>query len=159
MNNMVALRVLHINFFRNEDQCPWFKQHFLKFVVDNVSISNMKLDYIALDQTIERLVRVTKAKATKKVDKKGKGKANDAKQLVDMVLGPAGSWSSTGAINDTGNSSKTPYFDWQDSSDDEGEPIPMVGKHGLNIETMDGVHFTDVAGVRIFEKDVTSGRL
>jgi hypothetical protein len=164
MDELSSLRALHVNYFRQDDQCAWVKNNFVKFIVDIVSHSpGMKLEYIAIDQSIERLVRRSKAKSTKKSDKKGKGKGKgkgkvtDMKHLTEMVLGPGGTWPS--GVNGSGTSNDAPHFDWQASSDDEVEPMPFVSKHGLKIETVEGVHFTDVAGVRIFEKDVISGRL
>ena len=159
MNELSSLRALHINYFRQEDQCVWVKSNFVKFIVDTVCHNpEMKLEYIAIDQSIERLVRRVKAKNPKKPDKKGKGKGKitDMKHLTEMVLGPGGGWPSGGTTN--GASSNTPSFDWQVSSDEE-EAVPFVGKHGLKIETVEGVHFTDVDGVRIFEKEVIYGRL
>ena len=49
----------------------------------------------------------------------------------------------------------TPY-DWQDSSDDEVEG--MYGKNGLRIETLI-LRPCDVDGIRIFEKEILTGRL
>jgi hypothetical protein len=141
------------------------KSNFLKFIVDIVSQNpNMKLEYIAIDQAIERLVLRSKAKSGKKSDKKstktkskGKGKAADMKHLTDMVLGPGGSWPS--GTNGSGASNSNVQYDWQASSDEESDPVPIVNKNGLKLETVEGIQFTDVSDVRIFEKDVISGRL
>lgn len=45
-----------------------------------------------------------------------------------------------------------------DSSDEEDEMEGYKVK-GLRLEMMGGLKFSDIAGVRIFEKDVVSGRL
>ncbi|KAG9230361.1 hypothetical protein BJ875DRAFT_385330 [Amylocarpus encephaloides] len=162
---MVSLRALHTNYFRQEDQCEWIKSNFGKFLVDTVSHSpQMQLEYVALGQQIERLVRRAKASPSHESNKKGKGKATDNyKVLSEMVLGSSLPWPDGSSINNHASSSNTasgaPYFDWQASSDDESEHGPVVGKLGLRIETVEGIRFSDVSGVRIFEKDVIGGRL
>jgi hypothetical protein len=49
----------------------------------------------------------------------------------------------------------------EDSEDDDAAEwgIGISGKIGLKVETMDGLRFCDVTGVRIFEKDILGGRL
>jgi hypothetical protein len=141
------------------------KSNFVKFMVDIVSHNpNMKLEYIAIDQALERLVRRSKPKSGKKSDKKitktkskGKGKATDMKHLTDMVLGPSGSWPS--GTNGSGATNSNTQYDWQASSDEESDHVPFIFKNGLKLETVEGTHFTDVSDVRIFEKDVLTGCL
>jgi hypothetical protein len=79
------------------------------------------------------------------------------KHLTEMVLGPGGSWPS--GTNGSGATNSAVQFDWQASSDEESDPVALTGKSGLKLETVEGVHFTDVSDIRIFEKDVISGRL
>jgi len=149
---MTSLRALQMAHFRNDDPCACVMRESKKFMTDIVAHNpQMKLEYIAIDQSVERLVRRSRAKSTKK-DKKGKGKANETtKVIAEALLSSDGTWADAGA-------SSTPTFDWQASSDEEAEAI-IVGKLGLKVETIEGIRFCDVAGVRIFEKDVTGGRL
>ncbi|CAG8981180.1 hypothetical protein HYALB_00013191 [Hymenoscyphus albidus] len=168
ISGLTSLRALHTNYFRQEDQCQWVRNNFGKFLIDTVSQNpQMKLEYLALDQNVERLVRRSKEKPLKKIfDKKGKGKAkssDNAKALAEMILGPSGTWPDGGAINNGGQSgiNMPGNDDWQLSSDEEEDANagPIVGKLGLRVETIDGVRFCDVPDVRIFEKDVVGGRL
>lgn len=169
---MTSLRALHTNYFRQEDQCTWVRNNFGKFLIDTVSQNpQMKLEYLALDQNVERLVRRSKEKPMKKIfDRKGKGKAkakekdaNNVKALAEMVLGPSGTWPDGGAVSNAGPSaiSMAGNDDWQLSSDEEEDANagPIVGQLGLRVETIEGVRFCDVPDVRIFEKDVVGGRL
>lgn len=170
MPGMTSLRALHTNHFRTEDTCVWVMREFRKFTVDNVAHNpDMKLEYLALDLIVDRLVRRTKPKVSQKetTDKKGKGKATSGtKALADMITGPGGAWPDSGIINNSGTAGVGPgalagsLLDMQLSSDEEeGEDAPVVGKQGLKIETVDNILFYDIVGVRIFQKDVIGGRL
>lgn len=154
MPSMESLRALHTIQFRVDDTCVWVMREFRKFTVDIVSHNpDMKLEYLALDNAVERLAR-RKAPPPKKLkDSKGKGKAKEldlvsAKALAELALGNSGSSASWG---DSANA----YFDLGESSDDEDG----LGKSGLRIETVEGARFCDVTGVKIFEKEIITGRL
>jgi hypothetical protein len=148
---MESLRAIHTIQFRVDDTCVWVMREFRKFTVDIVSHNpSMKLEYLALDTSIERIVRrrASPKKATK--DTKGKGKASgfdllSSNALAELALGNSGS----------GSGWDNAYFDIAESSDDEDG----LGRSGLRIETVEGVRFCDVIGVRIFEKEIISGRL
>jgi hypothetical protein len=125
----------------------------------------MKLEYLALDTSVERLVR--RKPKSKVKDKKGKGKDVDTiglsvQHLAEVVMnGPSlgGGW---GSGSDTLGGSLTNGYDWESSGDDEGDGLSMSAvstKTGLKVETVEGIRFCDVSGVRIFERDVLSGRL
>ncbi|RDL35853.1 uncharacterized protein BP5553_06465 [Venustampulla echinocandica] len=169
MPGLTSLRALHTNQFRTEDTCVWVMREFRKFTVDNVAHNpDMKLEYLALDTVVDRLVRRSKANASQKatVDKKGKGKAaSNSKVLAEMILGPGGTWPDGGVLNNSGTAGigpsalAGPLLDMQLSSDEDDDSAPVVGKLGLKIETVDNVRFHDIVGVRIFEKDVIGGRL
>jgi hypothetical protein len=49
----------------------------------------------------------------------------------------------------------------EDSEDENGVEwaTDISGKHGLKLETIEGIRFCDVTGVRIFKKDALDGRL
>jgi hypothetical protein len=156
-----SLRALHTIQLRNEDTCHTVHIQFRKFLVDIVANNpEVKLEYIALVDNIERIVRRKKPpKSAKPSDKKGKGKAvgvdNTAKALAELIigLGSSSAWSDGSSAT---NGTTTPVMlEWQDSSDDE----EVGGLAGLKIETMEGIRFCDVTGVRIFEKDILAGRL
>ncbi|KAF8849293.1 hypothetical protein BDZ45DRAFT_604593 [Acephala macrosclerotiorum] len=155
MPSMESLRALHTIQFRVDDTCVWVMREFRKFTVDIVSHNpDMKLEYLALENAVERLAR-RKAPPPKKMtkDSKGKGKAKgldlvSAKALAELALGNSGPSSSWG-------DSTNAYFDLGESSDDEDG----LGKSGLRVETVEGARFCDVTGVKIFEKEIITGRL
>ncbi|KAI9741411.1 MAG: hypothetical protein M1818_004217 [Claussenomyces sp. TS43310] len=145
---LTNLRAMHIITFRSDDTCHWVIREIRKFAVDSVSHnSNMKLEYIALENTVERLVR----RARKPKRDKGKGKdkqASDSKlevptNLPDLLakLYPEEARGS------------------DDSTDDEYDDEDLDLGPGLKLETLEGVRFYDIFGVRIFRKDIMAGRL
>jgi hypothetical protein len=132
----------------------------------------MKLEYIALDNSVERLVRRVPL-PKKEVDNKGKGKevaggAHGAskKAFAQLVLGSGGVWPDgttmgSGLTSGLGTSGIGSMNFLEDSEDDESAEwgVGISGKIGLKVETVEGIRFCDVTGVRIFEKDVLGGRL
>lgn len=137
----------------------WVMREFRKFAVDNISHNpDMKLEYLALDSSVERLVRRTLSKSkTDKKDKKGKGKGNEnVPLLAELVYGPTGVWPDGSGVGGGGSMAGL-GFDWQDSEDED--EMSAGGKMGLRIETVDGVRFCDIAGVKVFEKEILGGRL
>lgn len=157
MASMESLRAIHTIQFRVDDTCVWVMREFRKFTVDIVSHNpDMKLEYLALDTSVERLARrksSPKKKPAKNVKGKGKMKEFDllgSNALAELALGTSGQsagWDNANAYH--------AYFDLAESSDDEDE----LSKSGLRIETVEGVKFCEVSGVRIFEKEILSGRL
>jgi hypothetical protein len=122
----------------------------------------MKLEYIGMENTVERLVRRVKIPKSKD---KGKGKAVDTGKAVQQPDLPAGALWANDTIEvlddlepfPTLNSMlKTPAE--EESSDDESGDEDGLSP-GLKLETLEGVRFYDVYGVRIFRKDVMAGRL
>jgi len=163
-NGLTSLRALHTIQLRNDDQCHAVHIHSRKFIVDMVANNpDLKLEYIALVDNVERLVRRKPTPKSKLADKKGKGKAsskmdNTSKALAELIIG-LGSSSSWGDGSGASNGTATPMLEWQDSSDDEEMSINGLSNPGLKIETIEGIRFSDVGGVRIFEKDIWAGRL
>lgn len=103
-----------------------------KFAMDNVAHHpNMKLEYIALESTVEALVRKTVEKKADKQQRAGKGKK-------------AGENHSS-STDETGSSD-------DDSDDTESSP-------SLKVETIENLEFYDPDGIRIFRKEVRAGRL
>lgn len=132
----------------------------------------MKLEYIALDNSVERLVRRVPLHK-KNVDNKGKGKEVSStaygaskKAFSQLVLGSGGIWPdgtpmSAGLTSGLGTSGIDSIHFLEDSEEEDGAEwgVGVSGKMGLKVETMEGMRFCDVTGVRIFEKDVLGGRL
>jgi len=135
----------------------------------------MKLKYLALDTSVERLVRSSPVKPTKtliekELEKRGKGKGKETlkgKTLAQLAQGQNMSWSSTGGVgigiggnpldilNGTGTTGL--LSTWDEDSDDED--LEIGGTSGLKVETVEGTPFYEISDVRIFEKDVLLGRL
>ena len=169
---LTSLRALHTIQFRNDDACNWVMREFKKFTVDNVSHNpDMKLEFLAVDLTVERLVRrkPTPGKSKPKADKKGKGKAIDGadcfkpdtmtsiKALAEMVIGgPNSSWAASS--DGIGGGSALSVLDWESSCDEE-EVFGVSSKTGLKIETVEGIRFCDVPDVKIFTRECLDGRL
>ncbi len=138
-------------------------REFRKFTVDNVSHNpGMKLEYLALDQSVERLVRkIPKPQA------KGKGREKKKRHLAELVMPAEKSMMQVVVDGYPGLGFESLMVDSDDEQgltgnkgeageDDDGE---WVRRMGLRIEVVEGVRFSDVVGVRIFEKGVRGGRL
>jgi hypothetical protein len=139
---------MHIINFRNDDTCHWVIREIRKFAVDSVAHNpEMKLEYIALENTVERLVR-----RLKKPKSKGKGKAVEKGKGKDVDL------SSPFMVFPTLDSLLSPQIASESSEDESVNSEDEVGP-GLKLETLEGVRFYDVYGVRIFRKDVMMGRV
>jgi len=147
---LVKLRAMHIINFRNDDTCHWVIREIRKFAIDSVSHNpEMKLEYIAVDNTVERLVRrVKKPKNKEKAAQKDKGKGK-AKAVTPL---------STPSSFPTLDTMLAPPPDF-DASDDESEESDDDLGPGLKLETLEGVRFYDIYGVRMWRKDVMLGRL
>lgn len=102
-----------------------------RFIADSLSSHpGMKLEYLALGNTVGRLVR--KLKVAPKPKDKGKGKAT-------MYTG------NTIIISE--------------EKPDESESDEDVSAPGLNLETVECGRFYDIPHVRMWDKDVLLGRL
>jgi hypothetical protein len=144
---------MHIITFRNDDTCHWVIREVRKFAVDSVSHNpEMKLEYLALDNTVERLVRRVKLPKAK-----DKGKAVD--KVNGILKGPTKSDVPGSATYPNIMEMMKPTEDFSsDYESGEGnsgdESLP-----NLKLETLEGVRFYDILGVRIFRKDIMMGRL
>ena len=170
---MASLRALHIISFHTEDTCLWVMRELRKFAIDSVAHHpQMKLEYIGLDHTVERLLRKPKGASKSKADRrKDKAKASSPVSETPNVNGVAPT-TVQGLTN--GETQKSPHpceamtngsaphasngeIDDDSSSSDEGGDEDLQPL--LKIETLENVRMYDVDGVRIFRKDVMAGRL
>ncbi|KAM3067656.1 hypothetical protein ACMFMF_009650 [Clarireedia jacksonii] len=110
LTGLESLRALHAIEFRSEDTCMWVIKEFRKFTMDNVAHDpSSKLEYLALEKSVEQLVRKKKGagggvggrdakggkngSAGKDADGKAKGKGKKkGKGFVEAVLGAEGTW-------------------------------------------------------------------
>ena len=146
--SLVNLRAINILRFRNNDTCIWVMREILKFMVDNLSHHpELKLEWIAMeDDRIDRIIRPERNTSAEEGSHRNNGKekistlghGNDSNPLP-MLL-PTGGWPS------------------ESESDDEEDDAFNNGKR-LRLKTVGPLQFYDVWGVKIFEKEVRSGRL
>ncbi|KAK1759285.1 hypothetical protein QBC47DRAFT_457580 [Echria macrotheca] len=149
---LISLRALHIVQLRNEDTCVWVMRETKRFLIDNLCHNpHLKLEWISIDDDdrVERLIRQSDLPPKKKsTSEKAKGKQKA------LVVGADNAW-------------MMPQIQQQDqwdaagasSDSDEDEDGYGGGGSDVKIETVDNIHFYDVWGVRIFEKEVVGGRL
>ncbi|KAK0620295.1 hypothetical protein B0T14DRAFT_457159 [Immersiella caudata] len=148
LSGLINLRALHIIQLRNDDTCVWVMRETKRFLIDNLSHHpHLKLEWISIDDEdrVERLIRPSdRAKLNKMAPKKAKGKqkvsspvgfSNGGNDLFP-VLPPPDNWDT--AVSDS-------------DEDDDSE--------SQRIDSVDNIHFYDVWGVRIFKKEIVSGRL
>ncbi|KAK3306578.1 uncharacterized protein B0T15DRAFT_145739 [Chaetomium strumarium] len=163
---LASLRALHVVHLRNDDTCVWVMRETKRFLIDNIShYPHLKLEYIAIDEDdrADQLIRVSNwlkkdggdGKNAEKEESKGKQKAAGV-NLSLLNLGSNGSDLDIPAIISAelgGEGSSTGGDDWE--TDEEGDDEPI----GQKIETVEGLPFCDVPGVRIFKKEIVAGRL
>lgn len=146
---MISLRAIHILHFKNTDTCIWVMREILKFIVDNLSHNpDLKLEWIAMeDERVDRVVRPTDVVdgETEEQTKKSGGKN---KMSAPSVLPTVG----------FSNSSPTLPVDGLDS-ESESETEDFDSGTRLRFKTVGPLQFYDVCDVKIFEKEVRSGRL
>ncbi|KFY66598.1 hypothetical protein V497_00825 [Pseudogymnoascus sp. VKM F-4516 (FW-969)] len=135
--SLVSLRALHIINFRNDDTCHWVMREVPRFIADALSSHrSTKLEYLALGNTVGRLV--WKPKAASKPKDKGKGKAG---------------MSTDSSASDPESVDNTDESNTDDSDEEEDSFAP-----GLKLETVDCGRFYDVLGVHMWRKEVLLGR-
>lgn len=150
-----------------------------RFAIDNVAQNpGMKLEFLAVDGCVVRLVRRQRWKGEVNGADKGKGKMTRGVVPVwgaGVTDGPGKASSpTTSNANAEANASTTETAaegyadggregerDEDTSGDSDKENLDETNGHwaGLKIEMMEGIRFSDVPGVKIFRKDVLAGRL
>ncbi|KAK3991292.1 hypothetical protein QBC44DRAFT_379794 [Cladorrhinum sp. PSN332] len=168
IGGFVALRALHIFQLRNEDTCVWVMRETKRFLIDNLShYPELKLEWISIDDDdrVERIIKLLKKKKknSRNGSKKGKQKENSVSSSsysgtnTGLEFAP-GSWSSSVAANEGGWGEATTMAASSSSADSESEDDDGEMRVA-RIETAGDIHFYDVYDVRIFKKEVVTGRL
>jgi hypothetical protein len=76
ISGLVSLKALYILTCRTDDTCQWVVRELRSFAIDNIAhYPELKLEYLALDSTVERVVR-------KKVDPKKTKKPSGVQKLL-----------------------------------------------------------------------------
>ncbi|ENH73869.1 hypothetical protein FOC1_g10011189 [Fusarium oxysporum f. sp. cubense race 1] len=140
---LVNLRAINILRFRNNDTCIWVMREILNFIVDNLSHHpELKLEWIAMeDDRLDRVIRPTDAieEGEKRRDK-GKEKATVHPHHNSSNLPVLPSWGS------------------DSESEEDDDDASNCGKR-LRLKTVGVLQFYEVWGVKIFDKEIRSGRL
>ncbi|KAL6898223.1 hypothetical protein GGI43DRAFT_88298 [Trichoderma evansii] len=149
-SGLVNLRAINILHFRNNDTCIWVVREILRFIVDNLShYPELKLEWIAMEgDRVDRVVRPTDdtddAPNERSNNKRAKNKSKEV------------------PVNGLGSGLHNPFpalpmdgLDSESDSDDEA----FSGGTRLRFKTVGPLQFYDVWGVKIFEKEIRSGRL
>ncbi|KAK6603105.1 F-box domain-containing protein [Botrytis cinerea] len=135
LSALKSLRALYAIEFRSEDTCMLVRNELRKFTMDSVAHNpECKLEYLAFKGSVSKIERIKK-----KVNR-------DILSFVEMYKA---NMKKLGVESDS-------------ESDSESEKL-CSGEDGLNrglkVQSLDGLMFHDVPGVRIFEKDVLWKRL
>lgn len=144
MVGLVNLRALQLISFRTEDTCLSVMRETRQFIVDAVSYHpDLKLEYLALgdeDRAMRIVRKLESSKGPKKISFNGKEIATDVVSNHHFGIyfpeAPMG------------------WYTVSESEDEEDDPLP-----GSKLEVIEGFAFYDIYGIRIFKKEIVSGRL
>lgn len=143
------LRALHIINLRNDDTCVWVMRETKKFVIDTLShFPELKLEWLAIDED-EHVERIVRWKAPPKEKKSFKGKGKE-KANSSAAIFTNGDQYPVLSLENTAN-----YI----SDTDEDDVSTAYFGDSATIETIENIHFYDVLGVKIFKREIATGRL
>ncbi|THV48297.1 hypothetical protein BGAL_0257g00130 [Botrytis galanthina] len=135
LSALTSLRVLHAIEFRSEDTCILVRNELRRFTMDSVAHNpECKLEYLAFKGSVSKIERIKK-----KVKR----------EILSFVELYKQSMKGLGVGSDSESDSESERI----FSDDDGLC------RGLKVQSVDGLIFHDIPGVRIFEKDVIWKRL
>ncbi|KAK4145798.1 uncharacterized protein C8A04DRAFT_10286 [Dichotomopilus funicola] len=181
VSGLTALRALHVVRLRNDDTCVWVMRETKRFLVDAVShYSHLKLRWLSIDEpdSVDKLVWSTRwTDENEQGDTKGNDATGSTSSSTGVGKGKGKSKGSTG----TGKSGKkakgkgkaggtSDPLDGSGDLDiaailaaaglDEGSSKDEDDEFwGQKIEIVDGLRYCEAEGVKIFEKEIVSGRL
>ncbi|KAI9167128.1 hypothetical protein HJFPF1_03252 [Paramyrothecium foliicola] len=145
-SGLINLRAINILHFRNNDTCIWVMREILRFIVDNLSHHpELKLEWIAMeDDRVDRVVRPSE----------------DTESVADRSSKRSKENNKGKAIETSGSDEAFPWLpveglDSESESEDDGFDCGTR----LRFKTVGPLQFYDVWGVKIFEKEIRSGRL
>jgi Arc/MetJ-type ribon-helix-helix transcriptional regulator len=151
-SGLTSLRAINILHFRNNDTCIWVMREILRFIVDNLSHHpELKLEWIAMeDDRVDRVVRpLGEAEAM------SNGLPGRSKDQSKGKQPASTSASSLGPGNEA-----FPYLPVEGlDSDSESEDDTFDSGTRLRFKTVGPLQFYDVWNVKIFEKEIRSGKL
>ncbi|KPM34956.1 hypothetical protein AK830_g11609 [Neonectria ditissima] len=144
---LVNLRAMHILHFRNNDTCIWVMREILNFIVDNLSHHpELKLEWIAMeDDRLDRVIRPSETPKKSEEESKRRDKGKEKATITD---------------HNNNDLPLLPMNDWgSDSDSDEDDDEAFHSGKRLRLKTVGVLQFYDVWGVKIFDKEIRSGRL
>ncbi|OAR01338.1 hypothetical protein LLEC1_04589 [Akanthomyces lecanii] len=156
-HELVNLRAINILHFKNNDTCLWVVRETLRFMVDNLShYPEMKLEWIAMeDDRVDRVVRPGESD-DEEFCRQRLPRSEQPVDTVPVVATDPQAQPSSGHASDA----SLPLFPSDvldgDESDDE---LPHDVGSRLRYTTVGPMQFYDVWGIKIFEKEIRSGRL
>jgi hypothetical protein len=141
---LVNLRAIHIIHFRNNDTCIWVMREILRFMVDNLShLPQLKVEWIAMaEDRVDRVVWNAD-------DSQKKSRDQGRKSVTKTKVTTASTASAAYPL--------LPSLPAESESDSEEDGFDSGSR--LRVRTFGPVQFHDVWGVKIFEKEIRSGRL
>ncbi|KAL6881426.1 hypothetical protein J3F83DRAFT_722238 [Trichoderma novae-zelandiae] len=149
-SGLVNLRAINILHFRNNDTCIWVVREVLRFIVDNLShYPELKLEWIAMeDDRVDRVIRPSD-ESNDAPDEHNNDKRAKSKSKGKAVT------TATAGLHNVFPPLSLDGLDSESDSDDEA----LNGGSRLRYKTVGPLQFYDVWGVKIFEKEIRSGRL
>ncbi|KAL7921628.1 hypothetical protein ACQKWADRAFT_294824 [Trichoderma austrokoningii] len=151
--NLLAINIIH---FRSHDACMSVMREILRFTVDNLSHHpGLKLEWIAMEgDRVYRVVRPNQ-ETDDTPNEQSNSKRAKGKGTAAAAFGGGGTGSGSGSGPDVHN----PFsLDSLGSESDSEDADVNVGTH-LRFKTIGPLRFYDVWGIKIFEKEIQSGRL
>ncbi|QPH15895.1 hypothetical protein C2857_000415 [Epichloe festucae Fl1] len=148
-SGLVNLRAINILHFKNNDTCIWVMREILRFIVDNLSHHpELKLEWIATeDDRVDRVIRPSEASSESRSQvplKRTKDKGKDKAHVSPSSPGSA----------------EYPLLPMEAlDSDSESDDDSVDSGSRLRFKTIGPLQFYDVWGVKIFDKEIRSGKL
>ncbi|KJZ77984.1 hypothetical protein HIM_02621 [Hirsutella minnesotensis 3608] len=148
-SGLVSLRAINILRFKNNDTCIWVMREILRFIVDSLSHRpELKLEWIAMeDERVDRVIRPPELSGSvhkAQPPKYAKGKTQDKTH------------SSAGLTSGSGYP-QFPMDGLESESDSEDDALNRGTR--LRFKTAGPLQYYDVWGVKIYEKEIRTGRL
>jgi hypothetical protein len=141
---LVNLRAIHIIHFRNNDTCIWVMREILRFMVDNLShLPQLKVEWIAMAE--DRVDRVVWNADDSQKKSRDQGRRSVTKTKVTTASAASAAYP------------LLPSLPAESESDSEEDGFDNGSR--LRVRTFGPVQFHDVWGVKIFEKEIRTGRL
>lgn len=155
-HELVNLRAINILHFKSNDTCLWVVRETLRFIVDNLSHHpDMKLEWIAMeDDRVDRVMRPGED------DDDESCRQRLPRPAQPIITGPFDlpSPPTSGHTSDTNLPPPLYPSDLVGDSDDSDDDFLRDSGSGLRYTTVP-MQFYDVWGIKIFEKEICSGRL